>query len=221
MKIGLKIICLLFLFGLLPVSCTVENDDGTTNGTHKGNPIKGPLFDMQFIGVKELTANEKGRLDSAAEDDGVGFFGEEMSESALRILGNFAVKIDEKWYKRPTVGAKLGPTGVYYWYFGNTNNLGKMMEKWERTFVTAGYGFMRESATLREEKPFAYVDNEEKDEIQIDDQVYKYILEDSKTKEIVYTDDNGNKQKYYMYFRTLKIFYDGIDEAPTLYMRQY
>lgn len=205
----LKMLSLFFSFCLIFVSCPMDSEK-------EEEPIEGPLFGLRFTAVRKLTAKEKSKLDLTAEDDGIGFFGEEGKEN---VLDYHAVKINDEWYTIPIT--TIGGTGDYWWYFGRKENLGKKMEKWEATWSRGStYGSLTQytkGETLREEKDFEYVDQES---IKIDNQTYNYSLEQSKTKEYQINVSDGSSKTISKYFKVLRMYYDGTDNQPTLFIYQ-
>jgi hypothetical protein len=210
------------VLGLLLVSCPAEEDE-----EKEEKPVTGPLYGIEFVDVQTInTKYDRDQLekDTEAEKEGIGFFGDDWTEDELTSTGNFAVKIDDTWYiskRSPKANSQpqAGGTGFYYYYFGTKDNLGKWYEKRELRWVSASYGtgMIKQTTQQVEVKPFEYVD---KDQIKIDDQVYKYELGESKKRKFFINNipTNNTQDVITCTFRILKIFYDGIDNEPTLYM---
>jgi hypothetical protein len=204
-KLWLGILVMVLVFGMTVVGC----DDGSTDNSdyygweNEPSRLEGPLFGLEFNGVETLSDYEISKLDSNAYSFGC-FAGAEYPV-LQGSLSYYAVKVDGVWYKEAADGI--------YWKFGWT---GKWMQKYESIATTQG-DTTTITQKLRETKSFEYVNNEQQDEIKIDGQVYKYKLERSNTKDYSYTTDIYRRSGT-IRLQILKIFYDGANNAPTLYL---
>ena len=198
-------------FGMTVVGCGDDEDDPEPEpGPSK---LEGPLYGLKFNGVEELT--DSSNLDPTAD---FGCFAGAEYTALKGSIDYYAIKVDNVWYKRPNTTS----SNEIYWYFGLN---GKKMEKWEDVKTTQGNATTW-TITLREEKSFEYVNNEQRDEVKIDGQVYKYKLESSKSNNYNYTSTfeyvDGRTETYSssgtIRFQILKIYFDGPSNTPTLYL---
>jgi hypothetical protein len=213
-RLWLVMLVMVLAFGMTVMGC---GDDESESEPEQGpSKLEGPLYGLKFNGVEELTSYDSSNLDPTAYDFGC-FAGAEYT-SLQGSIDYYAIKVDSVWYKR----LKTTSSNEIYWYFGLN---GKKMEKWEDVKTTQGNATTW-TPTLREEKSFEYVNNEQRDEVKIDGQVYKYKLESSKSNNYNYTFTleytDGSTETYRssgtIRFQILKIYFDGPSNAPTLYL---
>jgi hypothetical protein len=189
-------IFLVLLFGAFFISC--DNDD---SDDEKNKPVTSPLYNIEFHSAIELGDSKIEHLNSSADDDGFGYFG--LGSNKRVNSGYFGIKDDDgKWYET----VRLGP----YWYFGNSENLGKKMERWEYAEKKLSPTLSQFTPIRRDTRSFKYINNEE---IEIGGIVYKFKLGDMRGDTYQY--DNETLR---IRLQLLKIYYEGIENQPTILM---